>query len=161
VLFKETFTVYSPAQSQYSCGNFVSRIVYPPNYPVDTAPAFILNEFDGTVSTLPGVRENLGMYPLAIESCIRLVGGNQEIRCTTSDAFRVEVTDPCPYTDILPSIFTKVLQAPRLRTDELTIASEIGPAWPWISDLDMTYAGAYGPALCGPIEYEVFYDNQG
>ena len=55
------------------------------------------------------------------------------------------------------------MSAPRLQTDTVVLAAEI-PAggWPWFTALDQTAQGAFGvDPLCGPIDYAVFYNNQG
>lgn len=146
--------------SQYSCGSFNNRIVYPESHP-STAPEFWIDNLNGRVYTQPRDRDDLGFYPLKIESCITIFSTGQEI-CTISEEFIIEVRDPCPFTSIVATGISTVMEAPQEGFDDLTLSTSI-PAgfWPWFTQLDVEKGLVYGSFLCLDIEYDVFYDNQG
>jgi len=85
-----------------------------------------------------------------------------EPRTVYSEEFEIEVLDPCATTTILASGFSKVMSAPRLGYDSLTIGDEIpSPNWPWITSVDSATNFAFSPELCGPIQYSVYADVAG
>ena len=85
--------------STFTCGDFVSTLVYPDTHPFDTAPMFVINDFDGEVMTLSDSRDNIGSYPLKIESCITIYSTFEQ-RCVMSEEFTITINDPCPFTTI-------------------------------------------------------------
>lgn len=142
--------------STFSCGEFTSSLVYPDDHPFNTAPTFSINAFDGVVMTISDSRDNIGSFPLKIESCITIYSSG-ELRCVMSDEFTVTIIDPCPLTTISATGFNTVMGAPQLGFNSLTLGAVIPPGgWPWVTQLDIKTGGNFGPNLCGPIDYAVF-----
>ena len=82
--------------STFSCGPVTSALVFPDNHPV-TAPEFYVDQLRGSVVSFPTSRDNIGQYPMRIESCVTIVS-SQEYRCVDSEEFVITIEDPCPYT---------------------------------------------------------------
>ena len=98
---------------------------------------------------------------MKVESCITILSTGTE-RCVLSEEFVIEVKDPCPFTDIIATGISTVMQAPQEGFADLSLSSSIPIGlWPWYTQLDVDRGAAYGSNLCLDIEYEVFYDNQG
>ena len=73
--------------------------------------------------------------------------------------FSIEVRDPCTEGDIVTAGWQYVLKARQLETDSADLSVAIpfsGGVWPWYSSTEMDMDK---PGICGPINYEITYEN--
>ena len=71
----------------------------------------------------------------------------------------IEVKDPCKEGDIVSSSWDYELKARQLETDSADLSVDIpisNGVWPWYSNVEMDMEK---PGICGPIEYEITYEN--